>query len=171
MRPTREWIEQLEASGVTWGLFVSITSSAYKNYILTEKDRLRFGTNNVSTMAQATRALWTIRDVKICPDGDVLLTHYEHRVPRSLDKTYVFAREMPKFIKYSCYASKYIRDLQGWKRLGELLKHINPQGIVVPQLLLGEHGLTRHQLTIGFQNENDAVLFNLLSDKTLTNTR
>ncbi len=170
MRPTKEWVERLEASGVTWGLFVSIPTSAFTNYVLSNKETIRYGRNNVSPYAGAARSLWTIREPIIADDGSVILTHYEHRQPRPGMKTYVFAREFPDITKYSCPATHFISHPNTWKRFRDILETINPQGITVGQLLLAEHGNTKHEFNIGFENENDAILFKTLTEKRLTNT-
>lgn len=170
MRPTKEWVERLEASGATWGLFVSISHSAFTNYVLTGKDFVING-KKITVMSQITKSLWTLRGVALDEAGHAILTHYEHRQPRSGEKSYVFAREFPPIIKYSCKADKFLHDTKSWKRFRDLLNQIDCKGIWVCQLLVGEQGYAKHSLNIGFENENDAILFQTLTEKSLTNTR
>lgn len=166
MRVTKEWIEQVEASGATWGLFVSITDSSFRNGVISDTALFKSKSGKRMTGMSAVRTdLWTIRMPVIDKNGNILLTHYEHRIPRSVEKVLVFAREFPPIIKYTCKASRYLRNMDTWKKLSALLSSLDLKGLIIMQLLISERSNTEHVLNIGFELENDAILFELLSVK------
>lgn len=164
MHATRQWIEKVEASGLPWDLFFTLRSETV-NKVLAEVTEARHSVPKNGPVKKTKDDLREVRSVEITKGGAIIFHHDD--CTRRSPFIHIFVRELPQMVPWYCVT--IWSDGVTRKRLDDALNWFESlplNGLALWCLDVNKYGYLHHEITVGFQEETDAILFSA----SLTNT-
>ncbi len=159
MHVTKEWVEQIRASGLPWALFYSVRNQ-------TMRDLCKYREPEQVDPSQGPVRLFkedmlTLKDVWPQDDkNECALVHADSPQIRRSPYNTVFAHYLPvEFSMYTYRVWENGMDRQLFDDALTAMEDIRPLGTHLMLMELNKYGYLKHDIVAAFERETDAILF------------